>query len=103
MASRRISASSVRPMDPILAIIPLPLRSISDVADPDSPLDASHLPVMALQNKVTYEIKVTTDPGRALITGLWKDIRKVKGPVLRGLAARPTYFHNGSAATLGEV
>ena len=73
------------------------------VADPDSPLDVSYLPVMTLQNKVTHEIKVTTDPGRALITGLWTDIGKVKGPVLRGLAARPPYFHNGSAATLGDV
>jgi cytochrome c peroxidase len=42
----------------------------------------------------------TTDPGRALITGKWSDIGKVKGPILRGLAARAPYFHNGSAATL---
>jgi cytochrome c peroxidase len=27
----------------------------------------------------------------------------VKGPVLRGLAARAPYFHNGSAATLADV
>jgi cytochrome c peroxidase len=27
----------------------------------------------------------------------------VKGPVLRGLAARAPYFHNGSAATLSDV
>jgi cytochrome c peroxidase len=26
-----------------------------------------------------------------------------KGPILRGLAARAPYFHNGSAATLAEV
>ena len=63
----------------------------------------SFLPVITLQNKVTQEIKVTTDPGRALVTGLWKDIGKMKGPVLRGLAARAPYFHNGSAATLGDV
>jgi len=31
------------------------------------------------------------------------DIGKVKGPILRGLAARAPYFHNGSAATLDEV
>jgi len=31
------------------------------------------------------------------------DIGKVKGPILRGLAARPPYFHNGSAATLSDV
>jgi cytochrome c peroxidase len=27
----------------------------------------------------------------------------VKGPILRGLAARAPYFHNGSAATLSDV
>ena len=45
----------------------------------------------------------STDPGRALITGLWADVGKVKGPILRGLAARAPYFHNGSAAALSDV
>jgi hypothetical protein len=44
-----------------------------------------------------------TDPGRALITGRCKDIGKFKGPVLRGLAARAPYFHNGSAASLEDA
>jgi cytochrome c peroxidase len=56
-----------------------------------------------LQNKTTQEIKTTTDPGRALITGLWKDVRRLKGPILRGLASRAPYFYNGSARTLGDV
>ena len=43
------------------------------------------------------------DPGRALITGQCADIGKLKGPILRGLAARAPYFHNGLAATLKEV
>ena len=73
------------------------------VADVNSPLDVSYLPVFTLQNKTTHEIKTTTDPGRALITGLWKDVGKVKGPILRGIAARAPYFHNGSAASLSEV
>jgi cytochrome c peroxidase len=38
-----------------------------------------------------------------MVTGKWADIGKFKGPVLRGLAARAPYFHNGSAATLEEV
>ena len=59
--------------------------------------------MITLQNKTTHEIKKTTDPGRALITGAWKDIGKFKGPVLRGLASRPPYFQNGLAATLGNV
>jgi len=46
---------------------------------------------------------VTTDPGRALITGKCADIGKFKGPVLRGMAARAPYFHDGSAATLADV
>jgi cytochrome c peroxidase len=46
---------------------------------------------------------IVTDPGRALISGLCADIGKVKGPILRGLAGRAPYFHNGSAATLLDV
>jgi cytochrome c peroxidase len=38
-----------------------------------------------------------------LITGKCADIGKLKGPVLRGLAARAPYFHNGSAASLQDV
>ncbi len=59
--------------------------------------------MITLQNKTTLEVKVTTDPGRALITGLWKDVGRLKGPVLRGLASRAPYFHNGSANSLGDV
>jgi len=45
----------------------------------------------------------TTDPGRALITGHCSDFNRVKGPVLRGLAGRAPYFHNGAAADLEEL
>jgi cytochrome c peroxidase len=45
----------------------------------------------------------TTDPGKALITGNCSDLNRVKGPILRGLAGRAPYFHNGSAASLLEV
>jgi cytochrome c peroxidase len=38
-----------------------------------------------------------------LITGKWKDIGRFKGPVLRGLATRAPYFHNGSAKDLQAV
>jgi len=47
--------------------------------------------------------QTVTDPGRALISGKFADIGKFKGPILRGLAARAPYFHNGSAADLGAV
>ena len=73
------------------------------VGDLTSPLDVSYLPVITLRNKSTGAVLHTTDPGRALITGLWADIGKVKGPILRGLSARAPYFHNGSANTLMDV
>ena len=56
-----------------------------------------------LQNKTTGKMVQTTDPGRALITGKWKDIGRFKGPILRGLAARAPYFHNGSAKDFQAV
>lgn len=65
--------------------------------------NVSYLPRIALRNRATRETAVTTDPGRALITGRWKDIGRMKVPTLRGLAARAPYFHNGSAETLAEV
>jgi hypothetical protein len=61
------------------------------------------LPLYTLQNIATGQTIQVTDPGRALVTGKWADIGKFKGPILRGLAARAPYFHNGSAATLGDV
>jgi hypothetical protein len=81
--------------------LPVPLNI--GVADLNSPLDVSYLPVITLRNKLTKQTVQTTDPGRALITGNWKDIGKMKGPVLRGLASRAPYFHNGSARTLSDV
>ena len=69
-------------------------------------LDISGLPVFSVscvsgpnQGK-SYTV---TDLGRAMISGKCADIGKVKGPILRGLAARAPYFHNGSAATLDDV
>lgn len=61
------------------------------------------MPLYTLTNVQTGQIVQTTDPGRALLTGKWADIGKFKGPILRGLAARAPYFHNGSAATLRDV
>jgi cytochrome c peroxidase len=61
------------------------------------------MPLYTLRNIATGEMVQTTDPGRAMITGKWADIGKFKGPVLRALAARAPYFHNGSAATLEDV
>ena len=38
-----------------------------------------------------------------MISGQCADVGKFKGPILRGLAARAPYFHNGSARTLADV
>ena len=46
---------------------------------------------------------VTTDPGRAMVTGKCADIGKFKIPGMRGLAARAPYFHSGTAPTLLDV
>jgi hypothetical protein len=83
--------------------MPAPLRIGTDLPRPMGGLDVSGLPVYTLRNRNTGETQTTTDPGRALITGKWKDVGRFKGPVLRGLASRAPYFHNGSAATLDDV
>jgi hypothetical protein len=66
-------------------------------------VNLSGLPVYRLLCPATGTVTRTTDPGRALVSGRCGDIGKFKVPILRGLAARPPYFHNGSAATLNDV
>lgn len=61
------------------------------------------MPLYTVRNKNTHEERQTTDPGRALRTGRWADMDRFKTPSLRGLAARPPYFHNGIAPTLRDV
>ena len=74
-----------------------------DIGIADASRRTPDLPLYTLQNKITKGIVQTTDPGRALISGKWKDIGRFKGPILRGLAARAPYFHNGSAKDLQAV
>jgi cytochrome c peroxidase len=69
----------------------------------DTSRRTADLPLYSLRRRATGEIVQTTDPGRAMVTGKWNDISKFKGPVLRALAARPPFFHDGSAATLIDV
>lgn len=69
-------------------------------------LTAPSLPVYQINGckvngvAVTY---TTSDPGKALTTGLCADVSLQKIPILRGLAARAPYFHNGSATSLAQV
>ena len=72
-------------------------------------LSAPNLPVYLISgcpnpfNAGEPESFYTTDPGKALISGLCSDFNRGKGPILRGLAARAPYFHNGAAADLNEL
>jgi cytochrome c peroxidase len=64
------------------------------------------LPVFELactQGPEAGQVFYTTDPGKALISGQCGDINRIKGPVLRGLAARAPYFHNVAAANFSQV
>lgn len=79
--------------------VPAPL----DIGLTDAARRTPDQPLYTLRNKVTAELVETTDPGRALLTGKWQDVGRFKGPILRGLAARAPYFHNGSAKDLIEV
>jgi cytochrome c peroxidase len=86
---------------------PLPINiGVSD-ASLNSPagktLNIKHLPIYSFRSKVTGQVITVTDPGRALISGRFRDIGKMKGPILRGLAAREPLFHNGSATVAQAV
>lgn len=74
-----------------------------DIGVSDASRRTPDMPLYTLRNKVTGELKQSGDPGRALISGKWKDVGRFKTPTLRSLAARPPYFHNGRAATLEGV
>ena len=69
----------------------------------DASRRTADMPLYALRRISTGETVRTTDPGRAMVTGKWADVGKFKGPILRALASRPPYFHNGFAATLDAV
>jgi hypothetical protein len=79
--------------------IPAPL----DIGIADAARRTPDMPLYTLRNLATGATIQTTDPGRALVTGKWKDIGRFKGPVLRGLATRAPYFHNGMAEDLAAV
>ena len=77
--------------------IPAPL----DIGLTDASRRTPDLPLYTLRHtSAPFETIQTSDPGRALITGKWKDIGRFKGPILRALATRAPYFHNGSAQDL---
>jgi cytochrome c peroxidase len=91
---------------PIFTQAPLNIGIANAGTERPPALDISGLPVFTLwctSGPLAGKMFQVTDVGRAMISGKCADIGKVKGPVLRGLAARAPYFHNGSAATLSDV
>jgi cytochrome c peroxidase len=94
---------------------PTPLNIGTGDPSPSTPflslggLDLSYLPQItvcktdAVTGLPTSNCKTTTDLGQALIDGKFDHVGKIKGPILRGLAGRAPYFHNGSAATLMDA
>jgi cytochrome c peroxidase len=74
-------------------------KGIAELSEPDLPVflvSGCPTPFSAGQPISFY----TTDLGKGMISGLCSDLNRVKGPILRGLAARAPYFHNGAAASL---
>ena len=88
---------------------PTPLNIGTGDPDPSNPsvnlggLDIRYLPTITVCKLDLSSCKTTTDLGQALIDGKFDHVGKIKGPILRGLAARAPYFHNGSAQTLLDV
>jgi hypothetical protein len=72
------------------------------LTDPNT-FNTDTTPRYTLVNKTTGASIRTSDPGRSLIDGKWAHVATFKGPILRGLAARKPYFHNGFAADLAAV
>ncbi len=72
-----------------LSVPDLPIYLVSNCPDPQN-----------VYRKLAF---YSSDPGKGLITGKCSDVNRIKGPILRGLAARAPYFHNGAATNLEEL
>ena len=99
--------------------LPLDISTGHDPVNESDPLIASGLAQLSMPDLPVFEITgcpnpfaaagspsepiYTTDPGKGLLTGLCSDVNRIKGPILRGLAARAPYFHNGAAQNLTEL
>jgi hypothetical protein len=97
--------------------LPLDIATSHSVQSESDPTIAAALAELELPNLPIYLVSncpdpanpgqtlrfYTTDPGKGLISGKCSDVNRIKGPILRGLAARAPYFHNGAAASLDEL
>jgi cytochrome c peroxidase len=97
--------------------LPLDIGTSRQVGNETSPSIIAGLNELSAPDLPVYEIRgcpdpqnpgqtvnsYTSDPGKGLISGHCADVNRGKGPILRGLAARAPYFHNGAAANLDEL
>ena len=74
-----------------------------DVGTADQINCGLQLPLVTVQNKTTNETRSVCDLGRANGSHLWAEIGTFRAPPLRGLAARPPYFHDGQASRIDDV
>jgi hypothetical protein len=74
-----------------------------DVGTADAANCASILPLVTVQNKTSGTTRSVCDLGRANGSHKWAEIGSFRAPPLRGLAARPPYFHDGQAARIEDV
>ena len=92
--------------DPTVESDPLIANGVSQLSFPELPIyriTGCPDPFQDPTQPVTPYVILTTDPGKGLVSGLCSDVSRTKGPVLRGLAARAPYFHNGAARNLTEL
>lgn len=73
-----------------------------DIGTADPPNCDPAYPLVTVTNKATGATRTLCDLGRGL-AGKWADLGGFRVPPLRGLAARPPYFHDGQARTIRQV
>jgi hypothetical protein len=77
---------------------------VTDASPPN--LDVSGLPVfrvLCTAGPLAGQRFTVTDLGVAMISGQCADIGKTKIPVIRGIAGRSPYFHNGGATEITNL
>lgn len=99
--------------------VPLDIGTSHDLGNETDPqiagglaqLNVPELPIFQVTcnaGPLAGNVFYTSDPGKALIPpksgpALCSDVGRIKGPILRGLAARAPYFHNGAAGNLNQI
>ena len=94
--------------------VPLDIGTSHDLTNEFAPEIRAALAQLSMPDLPVYQVtctsgplagtvRYTSDPGRALISGHCADLGRIKGPILRGLASRAPFFHNGAAASIEQV